>query len=47
MFKEEDGQIDARFQEISAQFEQKKEKKLMYDRIKDNINDFDYYAASA
>lgn len=47
MFKEEDSQIDAKFHEITKEFVIKKEKKLMYERIKDNITDIEYYGALA
>ena len=47
MFKEEDAQIDAKFAEITKQFALKKDKKMMYERVKGNINDFEYFGANA
>jgi hypothetical protein len=47
MFKEEDTQIDAKFAEITKEFELKKKKKLMYERIKKNTSDFEYFSAYA
>jgi len=43
MFKEEDAQIDAKFANVTLEFEEKKKKKLMYERIKNNNNDFEYF----
>lgn len=47
MFKEKDQVIDEKFGEISLQFEEKKKKKLMYERMKKNISDVEYFGALA
>lgn len=47
MFKQDDAQIDEKFKEITKEFELKKEQKKMYERIKSNISDFEYYEACA
>ena len=47
LYKEEDAQIDAKFAEITKVFNENKTKKMMYERVKNNIYDIEYYGALA
>ena len=47
LFKAEDAHIDAKFAGITKEFELKKKNKLMYERIKKNTSDFEYFSACA
>lgn len=47
LYKEEDAQIDAKFAEITKVFNENKTKKMMYERVKNNIHDIEYYGALA